>query len=250
VLPAKRIVEQRQWPAPLAAEAFYGLAGEFTRLVLPETEADASALLFSFIVALGSIMGRGPYYRTGATKHFCNLYLVIVGNTSKAREGTSWSEVHRVCEAIDIRWSKTRISSGLASGEGLIDAVSGPATESKPIREKGHIIGYQDEITNAGEADKRLLCMEPEFGRTLQCAAREESTLSPVIRQAWDGDTLRVLAKNAKATCAEPHISVVGHITDTELQKLLTASDAANGFSNRFLWCCSARSQCLALGGK
>jgi hypothetical protein len=35
----------REWPAPLGAEAFQGLAGEFVRLVGPETEADESALL-------------------------------------------------------------------------------------------------------------------------------------------------------------------------------------------------------------
>ncbi len=83
----------------------------------------------------------------------------------------------------------------------------------------------------------------------MQCAAREGSTLSPVIRQAWDGGVLRVLAKGAKATCAAPHISIIGHITSTELDRLLTVSDAANGFANRILWVCSTRSKCLAFGG-
>jgi DNA replicative helicase MCM subunit Mcm2 (Cdc46/Mcm family) len=109
---------------------------------------------------------------------------------------------------------------------------------------------YQEQVTDPGEADKRLLCVESELGRVLQSAARDGNTLSPVIRLAWDGDALRALTKNSRETCAEPHISIIGHITNTELQRLLSESDAANGFANRFLWVCSTRSQCLPFGGK
>jgi hypothetical protein len=45
------------------------------------------------------------------------------------------------------------------------------------------------------------------------------------------------------------HISIIGHITNTELQTLLTTNEAANGFANRFLWIGVARSQCLPFGG-
>jgi hypothetical protein len=58
-----------------------------------------------------------------------------------------------------------------------------------------------------------------------------------------------VLAKSARASCAEPHVSIVGHITSTELQKLLSESDAANGFANRFIWVGSVRSKHLPFGG-
>ncbi|MBW4026336.1 MAG: DUF3987 domain-containing protein [Acidobacteria bacterium] len=241
--------QKRQWPAPMGEAAYYGLAGEFVRTIAPHTEADPAALLVQVLVALGSIIGRGPHYRAGADKHHANLFAVIVGNSSKARKGTSWGEVNRVAGITDLHWSKTRISSGLSTGEGLIHAVRDSITESVPIKEKGRVIDTQEQVTDAGETDKRLLCVEGELGQTLQCAAREGSTLSAVVRQAWDGVPLRVLAKSAKATCLEPHISVIGHITITELQRLLTASDVANGFANRFLWVCSARSQCLPFGG-
>ncbi len=240
----------RQLPAPLSDAAYSGLAGEFTRLVGPETEADPAALLFQFLAATGSIIGRGPHYSVGAAKHFANLFMVIVGNSAKARKGTSWGEVHGACELIDPRWRKTRITSGLSTGEGLIHAVRDEITEFVPIKEKGRVIDRQEQVTDPGETDKRLLCVESELGRPLQSAARDGNTLSPVIRQAWDGDALRVLTKNSRETCSEPHISIVGHITNTELQRLLSESDAANGFANRFLWVCSTRSQCLPFGGK
>jgi hypothetical protein len=239
----------RQWPAPLAEAALCGLPGEFVRLVEPHTEADPAALIFQFLAAMGSIIGRGPHVQIGAQKHFANLFMVIVGNSSKARKGTSWSEVHRACELTDVAWTKTRIQNGLTSGEGLIHAVRDELTELVAIKEKGRVIDREEQVTDPEEKDKRLLCMEGEFGQTLQCAAREGSTLSAVIRQAWDGGALRVLAKGAKATCDAPHVSIIGHITSTELEKLLTVSDAANGFANRILWVCSARSKCLAFGG-
>jgi hypothetical protein len=139
---------------------------------------------------------------------------------------------------------------GLSTGEGLIHVVRDEIKESVPIKEKQRVVDYQEQDTDPGEPDKRLLCVESELGRALQAAARDGNTLSPVIRLAWDGDALRVLTKNARETCSEPHISIIGHITNIELQRLLTESDAANGFANRFLWVCSTRSQCLPFGGK
>lgn len=249
---AQSVISQpyRQWPAPLSDAVFSGLSGEFVRLVEPHTEADPAALLFQFLAAMGSIIGRGPHCRAGADRHHTNLFMVIVGNSAKARKGMSWGEVRRVCELTDIGWTKTRILSGLSSGEGLIHAVRDEIKELVPIKEKGRIVDREEQVTDAGERDKRLLCMESELAQPLQCAAREGSTLSAVIRQAWDGNPLRVLAKGARATCAEPHVSIIGHITSTELQRLLSESDAANGFANRFLWVCSTRSKFLPFGGK
>ncbi|MHB1865844.1 MAG: bifunctional DNA primase/polymerase [Candidatus Saccharimonadales bacterium] len=240
----------RQMPAPLAEAAYYGLAGEFTRLVGPETEADPAALLFQFLAAMGSIIGRGAHYRVGAARHYANLFMVIVGNSSKARKGTSWGEVHAACELIDLSWWKRRITSGLSTGEGLIHAVRDEIKESVPIKDRGKVVEHQEQVTDPGEPDKRLLCVESELGRALQSAARDGNTLSAVIRLAWDGGALRVLTKNSRETCAEPHISIIGHITNVELQRLLSESDEANGFANRFLWVCSTRSRCLPFGGK
>jgi hypothetical protein len=225
----------REWPAPLAPEAFQGLAGEFVQLVRPETEADEAALLFSFLVAAGSIIGRGPHFQVGGDRHYTNLFMVIVGQTAKARKGMSWGEVRRFTELVDDQWCKQRVAGGLSSGEGLIHAVRDPITDG----------GFPD----PGVDDKRLLAVEGELSQALQSAGRDGNTLSAIIRQAWDGIPLRVLAKNAKATCLEPHISILAHITAAELRRRLTSIDMANGFANRFLWLCASRSQCLPFGG-
>jgi hypothetical protein len=247
----------RQMPDPLGKAAYYGLADEFARLVGPETEADPAALLFQFLAAMGSIIGgrfpesvgRGPHCRVEGSDHYANLYMVIVGNSSKARKGTSWNHVRSACYWIDRRWWERRVSSGLSTGEGLIHAVRDEITESMPIKEKGKVIERKDQVTDPGEPDKRLLCVESEMGRLLQAAARDGNTISHVVRDGWDGPPLHAMTKNAREACLEPHISIIGHIANTELQRLLTESDAFNGFANRFLWVCSARSKCLPFGG-
>jgi hypothetical protein len=44
-------------------------------------------------------------------------------------------------------------------------------------------------------------------------------------------------------------ISIIGHITRDELARLLSSTEAANGFANRFLWIWAERSEELPFGG-
>ena len=44
-------------------------------------------------------------------------------------------------------------------------------------------------------------------------------------------------------------ISIIGHITEYELQRHLNAVERANGFAHRILWVCSERSKNLPEGG-
>jgi len=60
---------------------------------------------------------------------------------------------------------------------------------------------------------------------------------------------LRILTKNSPAVATGAHISAIGHITRDELRRFLTATEAANGFGNRFLWICVRRSKVLPEGG-
>ena len=78
------------WPNPLSEDAFHGLAGDVVRTLEPHTEADPAALLLQFLVAVGSVIDRGPHFRAEADRHALNLFVVLVGETSKARKGSSW----------------------------------------------------------------------------------------------------------------------------------------------------------------
>ena len=108
-----------------------------------------------------------------------------------------------------------RLSTGLSSGEGVVWAVRDP----------------QD--SDPGAADKRLLVLEPEFASVLKAASREISTLSPTLRNAWDGRPLQLLTRTAPVRATDTHISLIGHITVQELRRHATSIEIANGFLNR-----------------
>jgi hypothetical protein len=74
----------------------------------------------------------------------------------------------------------------------------------------------------AGGRDKRRLVLESEFAQVLKVLAREGNTLSPVIRNAWDGKTLQTIAKNTPVRARDAHIAIVGHITKDELLRYIT----------------------------
>jgi uncharacterized protein DUF3987 len=60
---------------------------------------------------------------------------------------------------------------------------------------------------------------------------------------------LRTHTKNNPSKASNPHISVIGHITLTELRRKLDETSMANGFGNRFLYACARRSKSLPHGG-
>jgi hypothetical protein len=85
--------QERQWPAPLASQAFHGIAGEIVHAIEPHTEADPAALLIQFLVGFGNLIGRGAHTTVEADRHGCNLFAAIVGVSAKGRKGTSWGQV-------------------------------------------------------------------------------------------------------------------------------------------------------------
>lgn len=238
-----------KWPAPIDKSALHGIVGEFVKELEPHTEVDPVAILISFLITFGSVVGDRPYFQVEATKHRMRIFGVLVGETSKARKGTSWDYIKNIFESIDPNWERNIQGGGLSSGEGLIWAVRNEIVKKQPIKEKGQITGYQEVIEDEGVKDKRLLIIEAEFASTLKVIGREGNTLSPTIRNAWDKGDLQTLTKNNLAKATGAHISIIGHITQDELLRYLTSTETGNGFGNRFLWCCVKRSRELAHGG-
>ena len=231
------------WPADLDEAAYHGLAGEIVQAIEPDTESDPAAIMLQVLVAFGALVGKGPHFPIEGDEHHSNLFALIVGQSSKARKGTSWGRVREIfSKAID--WPP--VVDGLSSGEGLKYAVRDRVTKEEPDS-KG--FAKQVEI-DPGVTDKRLLIVESEFAQVLRQVSRAGNTLSATIRSAWDSGNLRTLTKNDPVTATRAHICIVGHITDDELRAELTATDSANGFANRFLFMGAKRSKLLHFGGK
>jgi Bifunctional DNA primase/polymerase, N-terminal len=228
---------ERPWPAPMASEAFYGLAGEIVRYLEPYTEADPAAVLGQLLTLYGVMVGSGPYFMVGTERHAAHIYVAIVGKTSSARKGTSWSAASLVPLATD-RGLKGRIFSGLASGEALIHEIRDPVQK---WNEKEQVMVVAD----PGIEDKRMLVLEVELARLLRTMMRQGNSASAVIRDAWDRDFLQLTAKTTGEHATGAHVGLVAHITVEELQRELDDVEVANGFANRLLWLASRRSKLL-----
>ncbi|MDQ2897497.1 MAG: YfjI family protein [Actinomycetota bacterium] len=218
------------WPEPPDPAVYHELLGEIVTTIAPHTEADPVAILTQLLVAFGAAVGRGAFFQVEATRHHPNEFMLLTGDSSKARKGSSWDHVRRLIAAVDPTLDR-RILTGLSSGEGLIWAVRDPTTQ------------------DPGITDQRLLVIEPEFASVLKASAREISTLSPTLRSAWDGRPLAILTRTAPARATNPHIALIGHITQTELRRYTTTIELANGYLNRILIVACRRQRLLPEGG-
>lgn len=232
------------WPQ-LGEAAFHGLAGRFVRKIEPHSEADPVGILLQFLVLFGNLVGRSAYFAVEADRHFTNLFTVLVGETSIGRKGVSLNQARRLLSEVDNVWSADHITSGLSSGEGVIQAVRDPV--EKLLSDKEH--GSKMTVIDEGVSDKRLMLIESEMASMLRTLKRDGNILSSTLRSAWDGGDLRTLTKNSPLKATGAHISIISHITKPELLRHFDSIDAANGFGNRFLWCCVRRSKELPEGG-
>ena len=89
------------FPAPPQPAASHGLAGQIIGTIAPHTEADPVAILAQLLVAFGAAVGRHAWFTVEATRHHPNEFLVLVGDSAKARKGSSWDHVARLLEAAD-----------------------------------------------------------------------------------------------------------------------------------------------------
>lgn len=225
-------IVREEFPAPMDRAVYHGVIGAIVQAIEPETEADPAAVLVMMLVAVGTSIGRTAHSLIASLPHYCNLFAVIVGETSKARKSTAWALVRQIIEAAE-RTFAARIAGGVASGEALISLVRDSCEEDDP-----------------GVSDKRLLVNEEEFARGLRVARRDGSIYPDVLRQAWDGQTLANRTKKSPMVATHPHIGLIGTITRHELGKQFQDVDAANGLANRFLWVAARRARCLPLGGR
>jgi hypothetical protein len=229
------------WPT-MDRAAYHGFAGEVVETIEPHSEADPVAILLQFLTCVGNVIGRAAYYQVESDRHHANLFTVLVGASSKARKGTSMGRVSAIVKVADDRWFDERTKGGLSPGEGLINEVRDEVKHWDAKEQTWQIV-------DPGVTDKRLLVTEAEFASALSAADRHGSTLSMLIRKAWDGANLDTLTRNSPLRATNAHISIVGHITEEELRSRITRTDMANGFANRFLFALVKRSKELPFGG-
>lgn len=222
-----RFPRNDEWNPPRLEEAAkHGLAWRWAEAMQPYTEASPAGMLAVSLTAFGNAIGRTPYVQVGYTTHHGNESLLIVGPTATGRKGEAVRTGMRPIELADGEWSE-RVRGGFGSGEAVVADV-------------------RDETDDEGGADdKRLLVQEHEFASVLAVAGRDGSTLSGLLRNAWDGNRLENRTKARKVVATNAHVSVVAAITPDEMLRRVPAAELANGFLNRFLIVAVYRSRLL-----
>jgi hypothetical protein len=231
----------KDWPI-LAKEAYQGLAGEVVRTTGPNTESDPVAILVNFLSAYGNMIGRGAHFSVEEDQHFCKLWPVLVGETSKGRKGTAQGRINALIKRVDEQWFYNCQAQGLSSGEGVVHAVRDRRV--KPGKDG------EDIVVDEGVVDKRILITEAEYAGPLTVMQREGNTLSVVLRMAWDDTPLQTLSKNSPEKSTKSHITVVAHTNKEELLKHLTSAKLGGGVGNRFFFLLVRRSKELPFGGE
>jgi len=187
----------------------YGISGSIIRKVSQHCESHPAGMLVDFLVSIGSIIGRGPYFNIGATRHYTNEFMCRVGDSSKSRKGTGRDAIDSILKLADPAWYSERIESGFGSGEAIINRVRDTTQERRQTKAGGF-----EFINVPGVDDKRLCIREGELASVFVLAGKPESRADIVIRDGWDGKTLRNIVKGKSregfsnsAKCEEPHLS-------------------------------------------
>lgn len=232
--------------------ALQGLAGKIVEAVMPRTEAHPAAILIQLLARFGCTVGSGPHVWVDNRSHPARINALIIGRTADGAKGTSAQVVDclfssivtrpvhsplRRLTAVGARHGPLCTTSGLSSGEGLIELVRDPSGDNPSAK------GFDE-----GVDDKRLYVVEPEFTAVLSVMERQGSILPRVVREAWDGDTLRTLTRSP-LTATDPHITIVGHVTPGELRIRLKEAQLVGGTMNRFLPIASRRTKLCPDGG-
>ena len=106
------------WPAPPDPAVYHGLPGAIVAKIAPHTEADPAAILVQLLICAGALIGRDAFFEVEATRHHPNEFVVLIGDSAKARKGSSFDHVARLLNHADPAFT-ARLSTGLSSGDYL-----------------------------------------------------------------------------------------------------------------------------------
>jgi len=224
----------RNAPRPDPA-CLYGLVGDVARAGGDTTEANPYAVAANFIAFMSCAVGRGPYMAVGNTWHHARQFMLHIGRSGRGRKGDAVSLIGRIehsLRALSRDAAPQVHRGGLSSREGLVYLIHDGYTEGKTEVE--------------AIQDKRLLVIESEFANVLHQSKREGNTLSAALRDCWDGVSMKPATKSSRLWATDPHVSLIGAVTPSELLGLMASRELTNGFANRFMMFWAERTKMLA----
>ena len=172
------------WPR-MGEAAFVAIPGGFVKTWAPHTEADPVGLLGAALCVAGCYLGNRSYFTIKPDRHPARHNVTLVGTTAKGRKSSALSCGEDLAKRTDPDWYAARRRSGFGSGEALIDALAPSEIEPAP--------------------DPRLLLVQHELAALLAAVRRDGSTLSPIIRNLYDGGPVDTATRGNGRKYVENH---------------------------------------------
>jgi len=173
----------------------------------------------SLMVTVGTYLGRGPSLRA-AGEHHAVIFTALVGRSAGGK-GYAHASVVDLLEPTMGEWLSERITTGINSGEVLVDLV---ADELDGDAVDGH--------------DHRLVLHEQELSRLIKVDHRGGTSIFALLREAYDSPArLQTQSRGRKAVARNPHIGMAVHVTPADLAAHVDPADLRNGVANRIMWC-------------
>ncbi len=234
--------ELNQAPPVADPKMFYGVLGDVVQLCCAHSEAVPVAVASYALAYFSSLIGPLRYLQIGDERRKLNNYWLMIGPSGMGK-GASEYGIKRIFKRVDEHLQQVFSDmaqagqtegivvypeldvheGGLSSGEGLVTAKA-----DKLKIEKGE---PEVEVT-----DKRFLLLENEFGNVLNMSERSGNTLSHVLRNGYDGKTIKPLTKRDRVCCSDPYFVLAGNITPGELTShKQNAVMSVNGMLNRMM---------------
>ena len=69
----------------------------------------------------GNAIGDRPYVPIEADRHSARLYVLLVGESARARKGVSRGRGEQLLGLADPEWADERVVEGMSTGEGLLE---------------------------------------------------------------------------------------------------------------------------------
>lgn len=233
-------------------DLMYGIAGQIVRKAAEYNEAHPAGMYLDFLVSMGSIFGRHAYFNVNSTAHYTNEFMVRVGQTSDSRKGSGRDAIDEVLRLVDSNWQQLRVMNGFGSAQAIINELK-DAVEQHTFSKKKNAF---NNIVVPGVEDKRLCVREGELASVFQLAGMKDSRADIVLRDGWDSKALHNIVKGSNhdgfsnsVHCQQPHLSISGDTTKSELLRKMPNGADENGFGNRFLYCYVYRTKKCPLGG-
>ncbi len=230
----------------------YGIIGEVTKKVCEFSEANIGTVYLNLLVSFGNMMGRGAYFKVGATKHYTNENVAGVGSSAVGRKGSSSDACIPLLLLVDNVWMSNRNPGGFATPQAVLNEIKDAHTfERLNTKTKQY-----EPITKKGVDDKRLCIREGELSNVFKMMSDSKTKAAELVRNLWDSKMVsNIVAGHSESgehnslICREPHVSIVGSTTQSLAKATLPVGADKSGDGNRFLWCYTKRTQLSPTGG-